>query len=90
VLEGAIELQLIVEQPAGCEMNLSQPLPVAKSPGDRLDLFEDAKALFVTGLQPYHLHFGEAEVDPLPLPLVRLRKTVQAFDNSGAVSQGLD
>ena len=89
VLEGAIEFQFIVEKPAEYEMNLSQPLVVAEPLGDRLDLFEYAKALLIPALHPHHLHLGEAEVDPLLLPLVGFRETIQAIDDRSAVSQRL-
>src|ERR1700730_12835744 len=70
VLKSAIEFQLIVEIRARSEVNRSQPLVVAKPLGDCLDLFKYAKALLVPALHPHHLYLGEAEVDPLLLPVV--------------------
>ena len=43
MFEGAIEFQLIVENPAGCEMDRGEPLIIVEALGDGLNFLQDPK-----------------------------------------------
>src|ERR1700730_2318104 len=89
VTEGAIELQLIVEKPTRSEVDVGESFFIVKTLGDGLGLLQAAEGLLVSALDPQHLCLGEADVDPLPLALVSLGKTIQTIDDRGAIPQRL-
>ena len=89
LVEGTIKFHLIVEKPAGCEVNFSEVFIIEHALGDALDFLQDLKGLLISAPEPQHLCLGETNVDPLPLALLSPGKTVKTIDDRGAVTQRL-
>src|SRR5215470_10713124 len=70
-------------------MDIRQPFLIVETLGDVLYFLQATKGLLVSAVHPQHLCLDEANVDPLPFSLVSLGKTVQTFDDRGAVAQRL-
>jgi len=89
VLVGAIKLHLVVEKPAGSEMDLSETPIILKVLGESLNFLENSKGLLVSTPEPLHLSLCEASIDPLPVALLSPGKTIETIDDRRAVAQCL-
>jgi hypothetical protein len=87
VVEGTIEFQLIVDKPPRSEVDMGESFVIVKTLGDGLGLLQPAKGLLVSSPEPQHLSLSEENVDPLPLALLSLGKSIETIDDRGAVIQ---